>query len=72
MNAVYSWGTLIPGLALCCRRLHDGGYSGWSCLWLLLPLVGPIVVLLMVCWSSDADNKYGPRKIAAEPINDCA
>jgi len=65
VQTIYSWGALIPGLALCFRRLHDGGYSGWAYLWLLLPIAGPLIFLLIIFWSSDADNKYGPRKVAA-------
>ena len=63
VQMVYSWGTLIPGLALSVRRLHDGGYSGWVWLWFLLPIAGPIVFVLMIFWDSDDDNKYGPRKV---------
>ena len=63
-QTIYSWGALIPGLALTFRRLHDGGYSGWAYLWLLLPIAGSLIFLLIIFWSSDADNKYGPRKVA--------
>ena len=63
VNMVYSCGTLIPGLALYFRRLHDGGYSGWAGLWSLLPIAGPIILVMLVFWDSDGDNKYGPRKV---------
>ena len=59
------WGlaTLIPGLAVTVRRLHDINKSGW---WLLLGflswLIIPFIVLLVWCIrpSSDEANRYNP------------
>ena len=44
------WGlvTLIPSLALCVRRLHDVGKSGWFLLIGLIPLVGGIILLVQM------------------------
>ena len=51
---------LLPGLAVCCRRLHDIGKSGWWQLLHLIPLVGSIVLLVWLCQDSDSgDNLYG-------------
>lgn len=59
----YIWGliTLLPGLGLFWRRMHDTGHSGWWWLWSFLPVIGWIVLLVMLCKSSvPAENKYGP------------
>lgn len=44
------WGLviLIPSLALCVRRLHDVGKSGWFLLIGLIPLVGGIILLVQM------------------------
>lgn len=40
---------LIPGLAVMVRRLRDAGFH-WAMLFLLfIPLVGPIVVIVLLC-----------------------
>lgn len=51
--------TLIPGLAVSFRRLHDTGKSGW---WFLIGLIpfGSIVILVFLCMdSTQGSNKYG-------------
>jgi uncharacterized membrane protein YhaH (DUF805 family) len=40
--------TLVPGLALVVRRLHDANYSGWMALLGLIPLAGGIILLVFV------------------------
>ena len=52
---------LIPGTALCVRRLHDVGKSGWFYLWILLPLIGYIIILIQFCKDSTGDNQWGPN-----------
>ncbi|ANP48711.1 uncharacterized membrane protein YhaH (DUF805 family) [Streptomyces griseochromogenes] len=53
---------LLPGLAVTVRRLHDTGRSGWMILLGLIPLVGPIILLVFYCSDSAAGaNKYGPN-----------
>ena len=52
---------LIPSLAVCVRRLHDTGRSGWWCLLGLIPYVGGLVLFIFFCLKSDEDNKYGPK-----------
>ena len=54
---------LIPSLAVCIRRLHDTGRSGWWYLLVLIPYIGAIALLIIFCLKSDEDNKYGPNPI---------
>ena len=58
---VVALGTLIPGLAVGIRRLHDTGKSGWFLLISLVPLVGGIILLVFLFTdSSHESNQYGP------------
>ena len=58
---IVALGTLIPSIALAIRRLHDTGKSGWFLLISLIPLVGPIVLLVfMFTDSHQSANEYGP------------
>jgi uncharacterized membrane protein YhaH (DUF805 family) len=60
--AIYSLATLIPSLAVCIRRLHDTGRSGWWLLIGLVPVVGFIVMLVfLVSDSAPETNLYGPN-----------
>lgn len=53
---------LLPALGVAVRRLHDTGRSGWWLLFGLVPLVGPITLLVFCCTDSEAGtNKYGPN-----------
>ena len=52
ISAVYSLITIIPGLAIVNRRLHDTGRSGWNLLWLLLPIIGWIILLVYLIGES--------------------
>ncbi|WP_208347398.1 DUF805 domain-containing protein [Pseudaestuariivita rosea] len=54
-------GLLLPSIAAGVRRLHDTDRSGWWYLIVLVPIVGPIV--LLVFWVMDGtkgDNRFGP------------
>lgn len=43
----------VPFLALSCRRLRDAGKSPWLTLLLLVPAIGPLVLLFMWCSPTD-------------------
>ena len=58
---IWSLVMLVPSLAICIRRLHDVGKSGWFYLWILLPLVGSIILLIQFCKDSTEDNQWGPN-----------
>jgi uncharacterized membrane protein YhaH (DUF805 family) len=60
----------LPGLAVTVRRLHDTGKSGWFVLLGLIPIVGPIIILVFTVQEGTlGDNQYGPspKAIAAAP-----
>lgn len=59
--SLYQLGIFLPSLAVCVRRLHDTGNSGWMIFLSLIPLVGAIILLvLLVQDSQPGDNQYGP------------
>jgi uncharacterized membrane protein YhaH (DUF805 family) len=52
----------IPSLAVCVRRLHDTGRTGWWILLGLIPIIGAIVLLVFYCTDSQpGENQYGPN-----------
>jgi len=56
----YILAVIIPSLAVCVRRLHDIGKSGWYYLIVLIPLVGAIILLVWFCGDSQSgENKWG-------------
>jgi uncharacterized membrane protein YhaH (DUF805 family) len=59
--AIRDVGTLLPGLAVGIRRLHDIGKSGWYMLMGFIPCVGGIIVLVFFATQGDmGTNEYGP------------
>lgn len=61
LGAIYGLATILPGLAVGCRRLHDIGRSGWWLLIGLIPLVGWIILIVWyVKEGTPGENEYGP------------
>ena len=58
---IWSLATLVPQIAITIRRLHDIGKSGWFYLIGLIPLAGPIILLVWMCQDSTEDNQWGPN-----------
>lgn len=59
ISDIYNLLTLIPGLAVFVRRMHDSGRSAWNLLWYLLPFIGWIVIIVFCCRQTAEANKYG-------------
>ena len=71
LSGLYSLFVLIPGLAVCVRRLHDIGKSGWNYLFILIPIFGS--VLLFVWFVKEGErgsNSWGedPKQVESNPI----
>ena len=65
ISYIWSIATTIPSWALNVRRLHDSGRSAFHLLWLLLPIIGWIIYIILLCQKSEPiENKYGPTPIA--------
>ena len=48
LSSVYSLATLIPGLAICVRRLRDAGHHWANIFWAFLPVVGTIILIVFL------------------------
>lgn len=60
LTTVYSLLLLIPSFAVMARRLHDIGRTGWWMLLFLIPLIGPIVLIIFAVLDSEpGENQYG-------------
>lgn len=61
LYSVIALGTIIPGLAVLVRRLHDVGKSGWFFFIILIPIIGSIWLLVLLCTEGESGtNQYGP------------
>ncbi len=57
---LYALATLIPGIAVSVRRLHDTGKSGLYLLVSFIPCVGGIILLVFMVTAGDVgNNEYG-------------
>jgi uncharacterized membrane protein YhaH (DUF805 family) len=53
----------IPGLAVLVRRLHDTDRSGWWLLISLVPVLGSLWLLVLLC----TEGTYGPNEYGPNP-----
>ncbi len=61
LSGLFSLATLVPGLAVAWRRLHDIGKKGTWWFISLIPVVGWIILIVWYCKEGDpGDNEYGP------------
>ena len=65
LGVIFEVLSALLGASLICasiRRLHDTDKSGWNVWWYILPLIGWIIVVVMLCGASSyGENKYGPQ-----------
>ena len=60
LSMIFSLITLVPGIAIGVRRLHDIGKSGWLLLLGLIPVIGAIILIVWFAKKPDpAPNQYG-------------
>jgi uncharacterized membrane protein YhaH (DUF805 family) len=66
LGGLYSLAVLLPSIAVGVRRLHDTGRSGWWLLLVLIPLVGPIILIVFLASGSQpGTNKYDKDAVMA-------
>lgn len=56
---LYVVAAFIPNLSLSVRRLHDIGKSGLYYLFILIPIVGPILLLVWAATDTEPGETYG-------------
>lgn len=66
LGTLYSLALVVPALAVCARRLHDTGKSGWWQVIWVVPVIGA-VALIVLCAT---DGHRGPNRYGAEPAGD--
>ena len=60
LTLIFGLVTLIPGIAVTFRRLHDTGRSGWWWLLSLLCGIGAIIVFISPSWTAGRTTSTGP------------
>lgn len=68
IESLYGLAVFIPGIAVMVRRLHDVGRSGWF-FWInLIPVIGWIWFIIVLCTDGNPGlNKYGRNPKTSEP-----
>lgn len=62
LTSIWNVILLVPTLSLTVRRLHDVGKGTLYVLWMLIPIAGPLIVLVHLIRDSEpGENKYGPN-----------
>ena len=64
INVIFGLLTIIPGISVSVRRLHDVGRSGWWLLLWFLPIIGWIPLIYWTCKASTDDNQWGENPLA--------
>ena len=68
LSLLFGLAVFLPGLAVMVRRLHDTDRSGWWVLISLIPLIGPIVLLVfMSIDGTPGQNRFGPNPVDDDP-----
>lgn len=59
-SLIYVFAIIVPSVCLAIRRMHDINLSGWFLLMSVIPFVGGLALLFLVCLPGDKEsNKYG-------------
>jgi uncharacterized membrane protein YhaH (DUF805 family) len=57
---IFALGSLVPGLAVQIRRLHDQDKSGWFWLMAFIPYAGSIIIIVFMCIEgTKGENRFG-------------
>lgn len=69
LTTIYFLAVIVPALAIQVRRLHDIGKSGAWWFIYLIPIVGPIWMLVLSCTAGIVgENEYGEDPIEENKI----
>lgn len=69
LSGVWSVVVLVPTLAVTVRRLRDAGRRWQNLFWLLLPVVGPIILIVRLCEPSVVAGTNGPTEPSTLPLD---
>ncbi len=48
ITSLFSLANLIPSIAIVMRRLRDAGYAWYNIFWVLLPIAGEIILIVLL------------------------
>lgn len=54
---LYSFITFLPSLAALTRRLHDIGKGGQNIFLLLVPIIGPVIIIMDLCKEGESGGE---------------
>lgn len=74
LSNLFSLATLLPGISVAVRRLHDKDKSGWWYWLFLVPIVGFIILIVWFATrGTEGPNRFGPDPLGgagAAPADD--
>jgi uncharacterized membrane protein YhaH (DUF805 family) len=60
LRLLFALATILPGIAVGCRRLHDVDRSAWWLLIAFVPVVGAILLIVWACQrGTTGPNQFG-------------
>ena len=63
---IFILATILPGVSVSVRRLHDLDRSGWWLLLDLIPVVGWIILIVWFCTKgTDGPNRFGADRLTS-------
>jgi len=66
-SGIFLLATIIPNLAVGVRRMHDTDRSGWWILISIIPIIGQIWFIVLLCFKgTDGKNRFGENPLAQQ------
>ncbi len=66
-GTLFTLAIFVPSIAVTFRRLHDIDRSAWWFLIILIPFIGPVILLVWHCQRGTiGPNRFGPDPLAGE------
>jgi uncharacterized membrane protein YhaH (DUF805 family) len=62
--AISLFANFLPSISVLVRRLHDTDRSGWWYWFVLVPLIGPIMMLVWFC----TRGTFGGNRFGSDPL----
>jgi len=67
---LFGLATILPGIAVSIRRLHDTDRTGWWLLIIFIPLIGAILLIIWYCTAgTPGPNRFGPDPFSAGQLS---
>jgi uncharacterized membrane protein YhaH (DUF805 family) len=66
LAALFALAILLPAIGVAVRRLHDVDRSGWWYLLVLIPVLGPLILIFafFIHRGVRGENRFGPDPLA--------